>query len=268
MGARLPAVLAVFGFLAGCASPRLTLPSGPGAPLDNFQTIFDEATSACAAVRTLTGELQLSGRVAGQRLRGRALVGIAGPDSLRLEGLAPFGSPAFILAATGGKATLFLPRDNRVLRRRRRRPKCSTRWPAPRSRPATCWQCFQDVPWPIDGPWAHARSVSGWRSISKMALACFCGAVNSGWTIIASSGRGWRIEYVEWAARFPSTIHLVSTGDPARVDLNVRVAEIEANVALGSDAFSVNVPPDAEPITLEELRESGPLRGAPGEATE
>jgi hypothetical protein len=41
--------------------------------------------------------------------------GFERPGSLRLEGVAPFGSPAFILAARAGRATLLLPRDNRVL---------------------------------------------------------------------------------------------------------------------------------------------------------
>ena len=35
---------------------------------------------------------------------------------MRLEGVAPFGPPAFILVARGGEATLLLPRDelNRI----------------------------------------------------------------------------------------------------------------------------------------------------------
>ena len=35
---------------------------------------------------------------------------------MRLEGVAPFGPPAFILAARGNMAVLLLPRDDRVLK--------------------------------------------------------------------------------------------------------------------------------------------------------
>ena len=49
-------------------------------------------------------------------MRGRAIAGFDLPGSLRLEGVAPFGPPAFILAGRDEAATLLLPRENRVLR--------------------------------------------------------------------------------------------------------------------------------------------------------
>ena len=57
----------------------------------------------------------LSGRAAGQRVRGRVQAGLV-PGALRLEGVAPFGSPVFILVADGQRGTLLLLRDRRVLR--------------------------------------------------------------------------------------------------------------------------------------------------------
>jgi len=43
------------------------------------------------------------------------------------------------------------------------------------------------------------------------------------------------------------------------VDLTVGLSQIETNKDLEDAAFNVNVPSDAEAITLDELRESGPL---------
>ena len=43
------------------------------------------------------------------------------------------------------------------------------------------------------------------------------------------------------------------------VDLTATLSQIETNKNLESAAFTVNVPPGAEPITLDELRDSGPL---------
>ena len=106
-----------FGMIAsGCAPRLLSLPTDPGTPLPDFVQIHRQATAACAGVRTLTAELSLSGRAGGRTLRGRAIAGFERPGSLRLEGVAPFGAPGFILAGGGDGATLLLPRDNLVLR--------------------------------------------------------------------------------------------------------------------------------------------------------
>ena len=102
--------------LGACAARRISLPADPGAPFPDFAETYRAVTAACAGVRTLTAELALAGRAGAGRVRGRAIVGFARPDSMRLEGVAPFGPPAFILAARGANATLVLPRDNRVVR--------------------------------------------------------------------------------------------------------------------------------------------------------
>ena len=73
-----------------------------------------QARAACDSVRTLQAELGLSGRAAGQRMRGRVLAGLV-PGALRLEGVAPFGAPVFILVADGARGTLLLSRERRVV---------------------------------------------------------------------------------------------------------------------------------------------------------
>ena len=65
---------------------------------------------------TLTAELRLSGRAGDEKLRGTLHAGFAAPASLRVEALAPFGQPFFILAGRDNRATLLLPREDRVLR--------------------------------------------------------------------------------------------------------------------------------------------------------
>jgi len=44
------------------------------------------------------------------------------------------------------------------------------------------------------------------------------------------------------------------------VDLTTGISDVEANVPLDPSAFRVEVPPNAESLTLDELRQSGPLR--------
>jgi hypothetical protein len=77
--------------------------------------VHAEVSRTCRGVRTLTAELGLSGRAGDQRLRGRVLAGFTREGAMRLEGLAPFGPPAFVLAARPARAVLWLPRDKRVV---------------------------------------------------------------------------------------------------------------------------------------------------------
>ena len=51
-------------------------------------------------------------------------------------------------------------------------------------------------------------------------------------------------------------------GQPsADTDLTIRLSQVEVNEPIDPAAFSVEVPPTATPITLEDLRKAGPLGG-------
>jgi hypothetical protein len=68
----------------------------------------------------------------------------------------------------------------------------------------------------------------------------------------------WRAEYDDFHDGLPRRIHLVSA-DRKRFDLLLTLSQVESNVALTPDVFRVQIPPAAERITLNELRQSGPL---------
>src|SRR5262245_58331448 len=112
-----------FAFLvtlvAACGPRRVALPTDTGAPFPDFADVHAQISAACRGVRTLTAELALAGRAGPARLRWRVRAGFARPYSMRLEGAAPFGPPAFILAALDRMATLLLPREVGVLRGQR-----------------------------------------------------------------------------------------------------------------------------------------------------
>jgi hypothetical protein len=45
-------------------------------------------------------------------------------------------------------------------------------------------------------------------------------------------------------------------------DLTVKLSETELNVPLGPEVFQLDVPREADPLTLDELRRAGPLGDA------
>jgi len=250
----------ILGLAVSCARPHINLPTDSGIPLPDFRTIHMQVSAACVGVRTLTAEMALSGRAGRQRLRGRVLAGLARPASMRLEGVAPFGPPAFILVARGENATLLLPRDERVLRGEKPEDILGalagvTLGPADLQ--AILTGCVVSAPQPTEG----RRHANGWASIdlSGGTTIFLQPAAGGMWTLRGARRAGWQIEYPAWSGGFPQIVRLASDQAALMVDLTVGLSQIETNKDLEDAAFNVNVPGGAEPITLDELRESGPL---------
>jgi hypothetical protein len=235
----------------------MKLPAGPGAPATDARDAITEATIACQRVNTLTAEVGVSGSIGGERVRGRMLVGAARPASARIEAVAPFGAPFFILVARGSDATLLLPRDDRVLAH---------------GRPDAVLEAVAGVP--LDPPelrvtltgCAHAPDAEGARAIGDDWRLVHDGPADlylrrdphaAPWRIVAKVDRDWRAEYRDFRSDLPQTIRLRSV-DPKRFDLTLALSQVEVNPALGADAFAVQIPRSAQPITLDELRHARP----------
>jgi outer membrane lipoprotein-sorting protein len=248
---------------ASCAAPLVKLPSGPGAPAPDAAETLNAATTACRAVSTLSAEVGVSGSVGGRRLRGRLLVGVAPPASARIEAVAPAGQPIFIFVAAGDEATLLLPRDNRVL---------------PHGSPAAVLEAVAGPPLDavqlretLTGCVSASAGTQGrqlgndWRVVSIGQTDVYLHRATGNWQLAAAVHRGgtgeWRAEYGDFEAGSPRTIRLASA-DGKRFDLRLKLSQVETNAQLGADVFRVQIPRDADPITLDELRRSGPL-GAP-----
>jgi hypothetical protein len=225
--------------------------------------VYAQLSAACTGAKTLTAELGLSGHAGRQRLRGRALAGFARPDAMRLEGVAPFGAPAFILASRGRTAILLLPRDDRVLRGAQAEEILGALAGialAPADLHAILTGCVVPAPEPLEGR-LHGDS---WASIPLQGGAVvYLQRVGGMWQIRAARRGSWEIEYERWTGGFPRLVRFRSAGSPnVTVDLTADINQLETNVTLDPAAFTVDVPAGASPITLDELRESGPLRGS------
>jgi hypothetical protein len=256
------AVLTAGVVAAGCAPARLRLPTGTGGPAPEADRILAAALAHCASLHSITAEAGLSGRAGGRRLRGRLIVGIEMPDAIRLEAVAPFGPPAFILAAQQTSGILLLPRDDRVLMH---------------ARPADVLAALAGVSLsPGDLGALLAGCVPGDTPASARAIGndwiVFGGPTDPSQVYLRRRDAAWRLAAVErpdLVAAFehstgaqPSTVRLHSRdeGRGQAFDLSLELSQVELNAPIPPEAFTVTMPPDAIPITLEELRQSGPMR--------
>jgi outer membrane lipoprotein-sorting protein len=242
---------------SACAPRLARLPSGPGSPLPDFAAALTQAREHCADIRTMRAVLSISGR-AGRRLRAKIDAGFEAPAKVRLELPAP-GKPLFVFVANGNAATLVLPRDRRVLQH------------AP---PAATLEALAGVR--LD-PHELRTIVSGCgleNDQSKNARAFGAGTiaidaadattwlqhVDGAWRIIASTRGPIDVRYADFAGGRPSTIRLRTTPHQgATTDLTIRLSQVDVNETLDGAVFEVEIPADAAPLTLEELRQSGPL---------
>jgi hypothetical protein len=60
---------------------------------------------------------------------------------------------------------------------------------------------------------------------------------------------------------FPQIVRLQSLSQPtvANVDMTATLSQIEVNVDVDPAAFTVDVPASASPLSIDELRDAGPL---------
>ena len=262
-GLRVLWICSAAALAAACGSTRLVLPGGPGTPYPEYERLFDAVVSECRSIGSVETMIRLSGRGGGAALRGRVRAGLAEPDSMRLEGLAPFGAPVFYLVASPGDATLWLTREARVV----------TGVPAP-----DLFASLTGIPFGPDDLRAvltgclvpDPRPISGRRHGDWVAVELAGGAV--AWLreiegehhVVAGTRDGLTIEYGEFRRRLPRLVRVSSDaagdgrGEPL-TDLTARLSQVSLNVALAPEAFLLAVPEDVVPATLEELRGAGPL---------
>lgn len=248
---------------ASCAPRLVTLPSGAGSAYPDYARPYELATEGCRGVRSMVAVLSISGKAGNHRLRAKLDAGFEAPARVRLEFPAP-GKPIFVYVAIGEDATLVLPREGRVLRG------------AP---PAATLEALAGVAiGPEDlrtivagcgfatGPATAGRSFdSAWVAVDSGGATSWLQEVNGAWRMTASVRGSVEVRYADFQVGRPATIRLRAVpgrgdGQASTVtDLTIRLSQVDINEPLGADAFHVEVAPDATPMTLEQLREAGPL---------
>ena len=257
--------------LTSCASlPKpVTLPSDAGTPFPDFAAVHTQLSSACAGVRTLTMEIGLSGRAGDEALRGRVLAGFERPSSMHLQGVAPFGGPFFLLWARDGAATLLLTREDRIVRDAAPEAILGALTGVALS-PADLQAVFTGCVVPAPHATAGRLHSGGLASIDvesadqgsqRKTATLYLQRSGSQWQLRAATRDRWQFEYTTGTGSFPQSVRLISTNPDIRVGLTAALSQVETNQAIDPKAFVVEAPKNVMPMTVEELRQAGPLRG-------
>jgi hypothetical protein len=261
---QLTILLPLFSIAAavGCARNPPTLPTGAATPFADFAALFAQATDQCRGVRTFAGVLEMTGRIGGSGVpRTRIEAGFADPDQIRLEAKAPFGRSVFVLVARqAGEATLVLPRDKRVL----------SGSPADQIVEALTGVRFgaDELRTIVTGcgpglaePHTARMYPGEWLAVDADGRTFWLRQIDGIWRIVGAARDGIEIRYDQFQGNRPSIVRLRTTGAPAggASDLTLRISDVDINIPLGPEVFQVEIPTDAAPLSLEELRRSGPL---------
>jgi hypothetical protein len=249
------AILAAAAALASCAARTPPRPAGTATPDPTAIATFEAATTSCRGFRSIEGELALSGRAAGERVRGRILTGLEAGGAVRLEAPAPFGAPFFILAGKEERATLVLPREKRVMK--------DTAVSAVLERLTGLSLGADDLRLIVSGCLVETANASdgrqwpgGWRAVTLgPERVAFLRDVQGRPTLVAADYGPWHVDYSQHMSGFPRLVRIRS----GEIDITARVEQLEVNTQINPRAWSVEIPSDADPMTLDELRSIAPL---------
>jgi hypothetical protein len=255
--------------ISACAARMPPRPAGPATADPTAGDAFLAATAACKGFRSIEGELALSGRAGGERVRGRVLTGLEAGGAVRLELPAPFGAPFFILAGRDEIATLVLPRERRVLK--------DTPVSAVLERLTGLALSADDLRLIVSGclvdraaPTDGRQFPGGWQAVTiGPERVAYLRTVQGRPALVAADYGPWRVDYSQHAGGFPRTVRVrraPGSSNPGgeadvktAIDITARVEQLEVNTQINPRAWSVEVPSDADPMTLDELRSIAPL---------
>ena len=252
----------------GCAtSPRrLRLPQGPGSPLRAYVGMFEEATTECRRITTMEVVLAIRGQSGDSRIRGRVRAALARPASMRLEGVAHFGPPGFVLVAAPGQAVLVLPRERQVVTD---------------EDPGQLLAALTGLTLDADDLRAvltgcvmfNARPIrgrvysDGWMVVEvEQGGSVYLRTVDDELTVVAGARPGLLIEYFDHVRGLPRRVEVRTTATTPMTELTVTMSQVSFNIDLNPAVFIPEVSEDHVPITLEQLhRGTGPLAEPSGQ---
>jgi hypothetical protein len=253
-------LLLASGLAAACGRPPApAFPTGASTPFADFASAYADASATCAKTTTLTVSMGLSGKAGRTRLRGRVDAGFAAPSQMRLEGRAPFGRPVFILTSNQDRALLVLPRDDRVLTGATAAEIVEALAGVPLSpdalRTIVSGCGFNAGDTPTDG----RAFTSGPVAVTTGNSTTYLRRAGDAWQIIGATRDSLSVFYSEVQNGRPTVVNLRAGAGGTTANIVFRLSDVEINPTLDPQTFQQQVPAEATPLTIDELRKAGPL---------
>lgn len=252
MTARVATTLALTAALAACASRGPSRPAGAATDDPSAIPALAAVTAHCRPLRTATTEIRLSGKAGAARVRARLLAGFAEPASVRLEALAPFGGPALVLASDGATTTVLFPREKQVLREAPVAAVLDALTGLDLDAAGLRRMIFGCLTPPAGRGRAYG---TGWQAVEEGDTRLFL----RGGALVAADYRGWQIDYALPQGGIARQVRVRRVTTAGAIDLTAALGDVATNVELDPRAFAVDVPADATPISLDDLRRASPL---------
>ena len=188
---------------------------------------------------------------------------------MHLQGVAPFGGPVFVLAARGGSAKLLLTREDRIVRNAAPEAILGALTGValdPADLQAVFTGCVVPAPRATGGR-LHSGGLasidveSADQGNQRRTATLYLRRTGSQWQLRAAKRDRWQFEYTPGTGPLPQSVRLISTNPDVRVGLTATLSQVETNQGIDPKAFEVEEPKNVTPMTIEELRQAGPLRG-------
>jgi hypothetical protein len=255
------AAIAASVTVVSCASRAFVRPSGPGTPAPDAATLWAEATAACRPVTSYAGALGLTGLVGRQRIRGLASatldVAVTAAGQIGLEARVS-GQLAFRLGGSAERAVLLIE-DRDVTARADDIVEALI---GIKIGPERLLAILTGCTTTLDRIDHGSRFPSDVLQVTAGDTVIFLARRGDAWRPRAGSFGVFEVDYRRFSGAFPQEIRLASrAGHTPAVALTFNVRSFELNPPLAPGVFAVAVPEGAgvKPMSLQELRESGPL---------
>jgi hypothetical protein len=245
------------GAVSGCAARGFVPPTGPASPAPEAPAALAQAARTCRGASTFRGATRLSGRVGEESIGSVGINAGLTPDGIYLQAQV-LNSTVFTLGGRRDEAALWLRDDN-----------VSLHAPAgdivealvgvrlePDRLLAVLTGCVSR-----DLAMVEAQRVGRHIVVTTPDAVLYLREDHGTWRVEAGAFDGLVAE-VTPGSGLPAAIRIRSApGRVPCVDLRVRLSPpLYLNDVLDASIFSFEPPQGARPITLEDLREAGPLR--------
>ena len=247
--------LAITLTAGACAAKLYEPPVGPGQPFAEASTVWQDVTTRCRDAKTFLAEIEISGWI-GEPREGlptfTAHGALTRDDDIDLEVPAP-GKSVVQMAGRAGQAVFLLPREDRVLRAASRdivHRLIGLRW-GPRDLLNVLSGC---VTTPSGGLSGTSYGTQALIELGGEARA-YLRQRDGRWQLEAGDRDGLRIEYRQYLGAFPTLVRVSSISpNVTPLQLTFKLDQHNVNTGTTADTFTIAVPPNFQPMTLEELQ--------------